>query len=245
MNNIDVIISLTSHTQQRLELLPFYLFNSIIKYNYENVKIVLTLYKDDIQYIPPKLQELIDLELIELIVADKNLGPHLKYFYAMKKYRDLPVITIDDDSIYPKQMIPDFIKNSKKYPNTIICRSARIIDCSKTYNKWFECNTGVEKVKWNGCYDEVRMDLNPEGYGGIFYPANILDISDKMLPEIKDTFCTDDIYLTAIEQRKKIKCILCKYNYNKLDISTKGHAALSFVPNTIGINDAAIKKYLR
>ena len=108
-----------------------------------------------------------------------------------------------------------------------------------------ECNSGVEQVHWNYCYNEIRTDLNPEGYAGVFYPADILKISDCMIPEIKDTFCTDDIYLTAIEQRNKIKCILCKYEYNKLVKSTKGSNALSFVANTIEINDAAIQKYLR
>lgn len=244
MSKIKVIVSLTSHTKERLSLVPYYLFYSIFKYQYVYVKVVLTLYKEDIQNIPPKLQEMIDLGLVELIVSELNLGPHLKYFYAMKKYRNLPIITIDDDSIYPAEMVPDFLKNAEKYPNAIICRSARIIDCSKTYVKWFECNSGVERVRWNGHFDELRLDLNPEGYAGVYYPANVLEVNDEMLSEIKDTFCTDDIYLTAIEQRKKIHCILCKYNYNKLNKSTKGYNALSFVPNTIAINDAAIKKYI-
>lgn len=245
MNDIKVIVSLTSHTKERLSLVPFYLFHSIIKYQYNYVKIVLTLYKEDVQFIPPKLQEMIDLGLVELIVAEENLKCHLKYFYAMKKYRNLPIITIDDDSIYPQRMIPDLLANAEKYPNTIICRSARVIDCSKTYSKWYECNFGVEWVNWRGGYNEVRTDLNPEGYAGILYPPNILNVDDTMIPVIKEIPRADDIYLTVLEQIYGLKSILCKYDYNKLDKCTKGFAALSTARDFIGMNDDIINRYLR
>ena len=185
MNNIKVIVSLTSHTKERLMNVPYFLFHSILKYNYDYVKIVLTLFKDDVQYIPEQLKQLIDLGLVELIVAEDNLRCHLKYFYVMKKYRDLPVITIDDDSIYPKEMIPDLIKNAEKYPNTIIARSARHIRPGKTYTQWTEVVGGVERAFWFSDWDVVKSDLNPEGYSGIYYPANILEINDDMIPEIK------------------------------------------------------------
>ena len=57
----------------------------------------MTLYKDDIKNIPEDLKFLIDEQFVELIVADKDLSPHLKYFYAMKKYKENPIITVDDD----------------------------------------------------------------------------------------------------------------------------------------------------
>ena len=243
MSKIKVIVSLTSHTKERLVNVPYFLFYSIFKHNYDYVKVVLTLYKDDVQNIPPKLKEMIDLGMVELIVAEENLRCHLKYFYAMKKYRDLPVITIDDDSIYPKEMIPDFLKNAEKYPNTIIARSARVIDPSKSYDRWFECNFGVENVRWSGHWDEVLENLNPEGYGGIYYPANILEVNDNMIPEIKTIPRADDIFLTVLEQRKKIKSVLPYYSYKKLDKCTKGDFALSTARDFIHMNNEIIGRY--
>lgn len=242
-NNIKVIVSLTSHTKERLANVPYFLFNSILKYRYNYVKVVLTLYKEDLPNIPPKLQELIDLDQVELIVAEENLRCHLKYFYAMKKYRDLPIITIDDDSIYPKEMIPDFLKNAKIYPNVIITRSARIIEPNKSYDRWFECNFGVERVWWRGHWNEVLENLNPEGYGGIYYPANILEINDDMIPEIKTIPRADDIFLTVLEQRKKIKSVIPYYSYNKLDKCTKGAYALSTARDFIHMNNEIIGRY--
>ena len=243
--NIKVIVSLTSHTKERLANVPYFLFHSIFKHNYDYVKVVLTLYKDDVQNIPPKLKEMIDLGLVELIIAEENLRCHLKYFYAMKKYRDLPVITIDDDSIYPKEMIPDFLKNAEKYPNTIIARSCRIINPGHVYARWFECNSGVEGVRWNGHFDEVRGDMNPEGYGGVYYPANILEVNDDMIPEIKEFPRADDIYLTVIEQRKKLNCVCPKYDYKKLDKCTRPAFSICTQPDNLKMIDNLLMKYFK
>lgn len=245
MSEPKVIVSLTSHTKERLANVPYFLYQSIFKHNYDYVKVVLTLYKEDVPNIPPKLKEMIDLGLVELIVADENLRCHLKYFYTMKKYRDLPVITIDDDSIYPKEMIPDFLKNAEKYPNTIIARSARHIRPGKTYTQWNEVVGGVEQAFWFCDWDSVRTDLNPEGYSGIYYPANILEINDSMIEEIKEFPRADDIYLTVIEQRKGIKSIVPKYNYNKLDKCTKGFDAISTKRDNISMIDNLTFKYFR
>lgn len=152
MENVKVIVSLTSHTKERLANVPYFLYHSIFKNNYDYVKVVLTLYKEDVPNMPPKLKEMIDLGLVELIVAEENLRCHLKYFYAMKKYRDLPVITIDDDSIYPKEMIPDFLKNAEKYPNTIIARSY-ILEMNENFIKQYEKEHEM-KVTFDGAESE-------------------------------------------------------------------------------------------
>lgn len=243
--NIKVIVSLTSHTKERLANVPYFLFHSILKYQYDYVKVVLTLYKDDVQNIPPKLKEMIDLGLVELIVAEKNLRCHLKYFYTMKKYRNLPIITIDDDSIYPKEMIPDFLKNAEKYPNTIIARSARLIEKGKSYKYWTGIICGITTATFNNNYvNQIRTDINPEGFGGIYYPANILDVNDSMIPEILEFPRADDIYLTVIEQRKKIKCVCPVYNYMKLDVCTRPAYSICLHSDNIQMIDNLVRRYL-
>ena len=42
---------------------------------------------------------------VEIIQGDNRLRPHNKYFYVMQKYRDLPIITIDDDVKYSDNAI--------------------------------------------------------------------------------------------------------------------------------------------
>lgn len=240
-----MIVSLTSHTKERLKLVPYYLYHSIIKHKFNYVKIVLTLYKEDLVNIPDYLQILIDSGYVELIIAEENLKCHLKYFYCMKKYRDLPIITIDDDSIYPRQLIPDFLKNAEKYPNTIIARSAVQLIKDKSYVNCPMVNNGVEKIhSWNrNLSDSVRYDLNCEGYGGIYYPANILEIDDNLIDEIKLTPRADDIYLNVIENRKHIPRIVPYYSYNKLDKCTKGFDAISTKSDNVKMIDGILNMF--
>lgn len=244
-NAPKVIVSLTSHTKERLANVPFFLFASIIRHNFDFVKIVLTLYKDDVQFIPPQLHTMIKCGLVELIVADVNLRCHLKYFYAMKKYRNLPIITIDDDSVYPSEMIPDLLKLHQICPDVILARSARLIDRNKPYKDWIELVSGVEKVQFaRHLINQVRQDLNPEGYGGVLYPANILQVSDDLIDEILQFPRADDIYLTVLEQRGKLRSMVPWYSYNKLNLCTRPAFSICTQPDNLSMIDQLIQRYL-
>ena len=108
MDKNTIIVSLTTHSIRLQQVAKTAIF-SIIKNTYKNIHICLTLYKDDVKNIPEDLKFLIDEQFVELIVVDKDLGPHLKYFYVMKKYKENPIITVDDDIIYPPEMIEDMV----------------------------------------------------------------------------------------------------------------------------------------
>ena len=86
------------------------MIKSLDNQTFKDFKIVMTLYKDDVQHIGPKMKALIDSGKVELIVADKNLGSHLKYFYAMKKYGYMPIITVDDDRNYDHKTLEYLIQ---------------------------------------------------------------------------------------------------------------------------------------
>lgn len=245
MSDVKVIVSLTSHTKERLKNVPYFLYHSIFKHGYDYVKVVLTLWKDDIPLMPDELRMMIDNGLVELIEAEQDLKCNLKYFYCMKKYRDLPIITIDDDSVYPKQMIPDLLELHEKYPDVVIARSARLIEKGKSYRYWTEAVGGVTRAFFNkNLVNQVRTDLNPEGYGGILYPPNILEVSDDMIEEINNFPRADDIYLTVIEQRKGIKVLAPVYIYNKLDVCTRPAFSICTQGDNIPMIDGLVKKYL-
>lgn len=233
---IDCIVSLTSHTKSRLEQLPKFLFNSLLKYNKTNFKVVLTLYKDDIQYITKDLQALIDNNLIELIVAEENLKSHLKYFYVMQKYKNLPIITIDDDIIYPVKMFEYMLEEHRKNPNVVLCRSCQQF----TYT-----NNEINNTKqwlWNPINDIAYIN-HAEGYAGILYPPNCLNISNNLIPEIYDTIMSDDIYLSILEIRNRIKVYYLPKMRHEFVLSTKGEDSISLHPNIIAINDSYVKKF--
>lgn len=206
MTKDTVLVSLTTHSIRVAQVARTAIW-SIIQNTYKDIHIVLTLYKDDLKLIPEDLQLMVDNGIVELIVAEKDLGPHLKYFYAMQKYRENPVITIDDDVIYPEKMIEEMVNAYKKY-NCIIGRRCYKITSDLNYHKWLW--VGLAQIK------EPSHKNFATGIGGILYPPNCLDLSADNIEEILKIKYDDDFYLKALEVRKDLEILSIVYNENDL-----------------------------
>lgn len=205
MNEKTIIVSLTTHSI-RLNTVARTAIFSILKNTYKDIHIVLTLYKDDVKLIPEDLKLFIDNGVVELIIADTDLGPHLKYFYTMKKYRNNPIITIDDDFIYPEDTIENLVNFYNKFPDSIISRRAFVIQKPLNYRKML--NAGLSKI-----FKPSYLNFST-GCGGILYPPNILKISDDNIKDILEMKYDDDFYLKALETRLRIKITSSLYNPN-------------------------------
>lgn len=194
-NNEKVIVSLTSHGV-RLKYAPLAIF-SILKGSEKSVHVVLTIYKEDLSNITSDLKLLVDNNVIELIVANENLKPHLKYYYTMKKYKSVPVITIDDDCIYTNDFVKSLLDCYKHNPKSVCARRVHIISPIKD----------GPYLTWKFQVSDNRISSYRKfatGVGGVLYPPNILDIDKLDLNELKSCLCADDIFLKAIENRKNI-----------------------------------------
>ena len=205
-NTIKIIISLTSYGL-RLKYVSKTIF-SILNGTFKDVHIVLTIAKKDKQFIPTELQLLIDTNAIELLLVDKDLGPHTKYFYVMKKYKELPIITIDDDGIYDPKLVETLYKKYLENKNCI---------CARRVHKILFNNKDILNYRrWIFDYNKEKnqsLQLLATGVGGVLYPPNILEISDNNLEEIKKCFYADDIYLKVLEIRKNIPVIWVENNW--------------------------------
>lgn len=240
-NNDEVIISLTTW-KNRLQRgnLQKVLSSIIGQKTDKKIKIVLTLFKDDIQYISKDLQDFLNKYNIEILQADKNLRPHLKYFYAMQKYKYNSIITIDDDCIYDNALVSDLYNSYQKYPNSISARRVHEI----TYD-----NNGKTKPYKQWIY-EIKTKTGPSnslfatGVAGVLYPPNILQLSDNDLEKIKISITNDDLFLKKKEQELGIQTVYVpskngKYGYISLPESL-GKEALAVSCNDIN-NDIIIK----
>ena len=74
-----IIVSIASYPKRFVYLpgLMAFIRNQTLHIN----KIIIFLYKEDIKYFHLNISD------VEIIIINKNLRPHLKYFYAMKYYR--------------------------------------------------------------------------------------------------------------------------------------------------------------
>ena len=117
-NGEKAIISMTSWTA-RISTCSKTIF-SLLK-QCPGFHLVLVLAEEEfpkmIKELPENLMLFVDNELIELMFVRKNYKSFKKVLFTMDKYRDVPVISADDDCIYTcnyAQMLYDEWKNNKK-----------------------------------------------------------------------------------------------------------------------------------
>lgn len=150
--------------------------------------------------LPEELTGLVPLG-VEIRRGCNNLRGHKKYFYAMREFGNLPIITIDDDVLYDRDVISTLVALHYKFPEAVVARRAHRIMASGShllpYHEW-----GYEFRE--NC-PHPRASLMATGVGGVLYPPYFAD--DDLLNEdaIKAyALRADDIWLKAFEARKKI-----------------------------------------
>jgi len=161
---------------------------------------VLTIYKDDIQNIPDDIRTLEKQGKVEIIIAEENLRPHLKYYYTMLKYQDDIIITIDDDNNYEKDCIAKLLQAYSRHPECVSSlRCHRILWDAKgkvlPYNNW--------KQETDGEFMPSH-ELFATGVGGVLYPPGILR-EYLNIERIKELITTDDIYLKELELQHDVR----------------------------------------
>lgn len=212
-NGEKYIVSFTTF-DKRFDNAAKMCFALLSKQIYKNFHIVCTLYKDDYKKLAGNLKLLIDTDLIEVIIAEKNLKPHLKYFYVMKKYYNKPIITVDDDIIYSNDLIKLLVEKyeSLKY-KSIISVVAPIIKLSN--------DSVLDEKYW--CKPACRLKSNDisylamaEGFGGILYPPVCFNNLDNEIKNIKNCLCHDDLFLKVLELKNKIPVTQISKDSNSL-----------------------------
>jgi hypothetical protein len=132
-----------------------------------------------------------------------DIKAHKKYYYAFKEYPDDIVITVDDDVIYPSNVIKKLLALHNKYPNCICCNFAALI----TFN-----NNGCinSTLKWPGIFanmiNKPSYILLPTGVSGILYPPKLINqevFNKDVFTRI--SFYNDDLWLKVMGLLNKVK----------------------------------------
>lgn len=203
-DNIKAIVSLTTHgvrTKNVLRTIQPIISNPA-------VQIVLNIYNDDYQNLTKDVIDLALARKLTLIVSRIDLGPHLKYFFTLTRYQELPTIIIDDDIIYPDDFIDELLENHSRYPNCILSRRPEKITFKPD-------GTLLHYHLWQRPYfnDSPCADSLATGVGGILFPPKCFDLTDCNIDELlKKCKYDDDVYLKVLSLRsnKLIKSIHSK-----------------------------------
>lgn len=230
----NIIVSLTSYHDRILSKSLDMSIESILKQTLQPKKIVLTLYKKDIPLLSSYIKGLIDDNTIELISVDDDIMSHKKYFYAMQKYKECPIVLMDDDIVYDENTIMELYKSYTKHPNCVnALRTHRIKRDNKgvilPYSKWdYECKN----------VNEPDIELFATTGYGTLYPPDILKINDSVLKQYNICKTCDDVLLHFLQRQRDIKTVFCGHNIKHYYIKNKKNL---YIVNVHHENDKAIR----
>lgn len=192
--NLDVVVSFTTYphrfTDQNFIKCLESLIHQDTKYKY---KVVMNVFKGDACEMSNSLQKYIQENDVELILCDKDIRQHKKYLYAMMKYKNTPVITVDDDVIYSSNLVEDMMTTHLANPSYIVCGRCNMIEYDdgrmKKYEQW------KKDVIQPGCKDDGLFGV---GVGGILYPKDFCKNVDNRFLDIIPKIRSDDFLLHIV-----------------------------------------------
>ena len=175
-----------------------------------------TFYADEIiLYIPTEKNSLPESVLkfekqgLNICKVSEDLRPHNKYYYAMQEYKDDIIITVDDDAIYPSNLIELLVISYLKFPFAVSAgRAHGILLGINGYP--------IEYTQWDWeakQYDKPLFRLMATGVGGILYPPHCMNKELFRKKNIRK-FCLlqDDVWLKCMQLLAGTPVIIIKQN---------------------------------
>ncbi len=155
--------------------------------------------KNSLENLPVSLKQQMERGLSVRFVED--IGPHTKLIPALKEYPDDIIITVDDDVLYPPELIERLYTAHLQERSKILCTRARHIAVLKTKRFSYAQD-------WVNLSDEIEgLNVLPLGVGGVLYPPRILDekvfdlaLQRQLAPK------ADDIWFKAMSLLGGVVC---------------------------------------
>lgn len=141
----------------------------------------------------------------------QDIGPHTKLIPALRAFPDSVVITVDDDILYPSNLVERLVYNHRKYPSEILCFRARRIHLPGL-------GPTIYSQHWPNQLSEASgLDIVPLGVGGVLYPPDSLDPEVFNLSAQRELSPkADDIWFKAMSLRAGVAC-------RRIDAPTEPH----------------------
>lgn len=237
--NGTVIVSLSSYPERINKV--WITIETIMNQKIKPKKIILWLAQD----LFPNKEEDLPQSLIRLkkrgleIRFCEDLWPHKKYFFSMKAYPDDIIVTVDDDVLYPDNVLEQLWNIHLKYPYAVCCERGHVVTYTKDgefdkYNNW---NSEIEGLM------KPTLQLFPIGCGGVLYPPHLLN--EKLFKReeiVRLCLANDDIWLKTMEVLNEIPAVRArKTTLIYFDILGTRKSALT-IENAYGCRNDKIMK---
>lgn len=204
----DVIISFTSYPK-RIGYV-WQTVESLLRQSALPERIILYLSEDQFpkgnKNLPTRLLNLMSRGL-EIKFVEGDLRSHKKYFYAMQEFYDKTIITVDDDCLYPEDIIQTLWETHCEYPDAVVGNRAKhVYSMIPRYEHWPAVDHRMKS-----------FDLLFVGCAGILYPPHTLHSDVFDIPLIRRlAFSADDIWLSCMGRLKRTPMVSTGYDYHHL-----------------------------
>jgi hypothetical protein len=199
----------------------------------------LVLWLDDAKLfdaLPPSLERLVRRGLT--INLTNNYGPHTKYypFVESREAFPTPLVTADDDIIYPTSWLAELVAAYTRNPSVVNCHRARVIALDgeelAPYLQWHLCES--TEPAWHHF-------LN--GVSGVIYPPKLLAALKAAGTAFVDC-CpkADDVWLHATALRQGYRVVQIGKRPMHFPIVPGSEEIALFPTNMASGNDSQIKK---
>lgn len=202
--DLETLVSLTTYPQ-RMNKLPLVL-ESIFRQTVKVDRVILWLAEnqyDDKQKLYRIFQKYIKLGL-EIKFCD-DLKPHKKYYYSILENPEAIVITLDDDIIYPEDLVEKLLLCYKDNPNCIVAQRAHWMTYDSNnnlnpYSLWEMLAPGRKGPS---------MNLFATTGGGCLFPPHILP-QEAFNKEAIHSYCinADDVWIKCMSYYNNVKVVL-------------------------------------
>lgn len=206
-----IIVSLTSFPARINKV--WIVIESMLRQSKKPDKIILWIANEEFPntfLLPKRLLDCIDRGL-EIRYVNDNLLSHNKYYYAFMTYPNSIIVTIDDDIIYPGNLIETLYSHYTINKNSIICNLSRRIVYKNSeflpYVLWPIVNRYVEN-------DRSLLFL---GCGGVLYPPHSLHPEYRDVKALKSlALKADDLWLKIMSLKSKTNVVCFAGNLDRM-----------------------------
>ena len=238
--NPNIIVSLTTFPKRISTV--WIVIECMLRQTKKPDRIILWLSKEQFFNLDILPKRLLNLQKrgLEIKLREGDLRSHKKYFYVLKDNPNDIVVTIDDDFIYPSDLLEKLFRLHCKFPSAICCHRALQIKYE-----------GVEVLpykKWsNKVLNEIpSYDVFFTSGGGTLFPPYCF--TDEVLNSdlfLKICSFADDVWLNVMAQlnnRQTLK--VTGSNDNIMPIIIRDNIELTSVNVGDGLNDIQLKELL-
>ena len=214
---------------------------SIFRQSESPALVVLWLASSDMKLITRQLrmQQKRGLKIFE---CPEDIGSHKKYFYAMQRFPNMPIVTADDDLVYRRHWLRKLTSAYKKKPDAIHCHRAMRINISSSGELYKYKTWGGVLSSWSG----GSALLFPTTGGGVLYPPHSVDEKAFDLSAIR-RLCprADDVWLKVMAHLKGTKIMLVPSPHKRLFVISKTQGKSLSNSNLVSGNDVQLASVCR